>query len=72
MRFDKGGKTEGVIARKLFRKLGIALFQGLNDGQMFGKGSCGAVRAPDRQLPIASHMKKDIVGHIHQNGRLAE
>jgi len=72
VRFDVSGKAECVASGELFRKLGIALLESLDDGHVLRQGRSDAVRAPDRQLPIPTHMKQDIVCHIDQHRRLAE
>src|SRR5713101_9391432 len=70
--FDIGGKAERVIACTLFRKLGVTLFESFDDCYMLGQRYCGAVRPPDRELPVTTHMQQDIVGHVDQRRRLAE
>src|ERR1700688_2671807 len=70
--FDIGGKAERVIACTLFGKLGIALFERFDDCHMLGQRYSGAVRPPDRELPVTAHMQQDIVGHVDQHRRLAE
>src|SRR5258705_4825818 len=70
--FDIGGKAERVIARPLFRKLGITLFERFDDCHVLGQRYCGAVGPPDRELPVTTHMQQDIVGHVDQRRRLAE
>src|SRR5713101_10155224 len=70
--FDIGGKAERVIACTLFRKLGITLFERLDDRHMLGQRHRGAVHPADRQLAVAANMEQDIVGHIDQHRRLAE
>ena len=72
MRLDIGSKAECVVARALFCKLGVALFEGLDDGQVLGQRSGGAVHASDRQLPVAADVQQDIVGHVDQHRRLGK
>src|SRR5476651_2844293 len=70
--FHISGETERVVACALFRKLGIALLERLDDGHVLGQGRGGAVCTPDRQLPIAANMQQDVVGHVDQHRRLGQ
>jgi fructose-1,6-bisphosphatase/sedoheptulose 1,7-bisphosphatase-like protein len=70
--FHIGGKPEGVIARALFRQLGVAFLERLDDSHMLGQRYRSAILASDRQLPVAANVQQDIIGHIDQHRRLAE
>src|SRR5664279_5281761 len=43
--FDIGGKAERMIARALFRQIGVALLERLDDGEMLGQRRRDAVGA---------------------------
>ena len=69
---DISRKAQRVIARTLFGKLGVAFFQCLDDGEMFGQRGRDALGAADRELTIAAHVQQDVVGHVDQNRRFRQ
>src|SRR5262245_24284123 len=69
VRLNVSRKAEGVIARALLRKLGVARFQRFDDAEMLRERGRGAILPSDRQLPVAAHVQEEIVGEINQHRR---